>query len=72
MQYFVQIKTNSRKECVEKIDETHLKVTVNVPPHKGKANGKVIDFLASYFDISPSRIHIISGLKNKNKIVSII
>ena len=48
------------------------KVYLNSPPVDGKANKSLIDFLAEHFKIKKSKIKIVHGEKNRNKIVEIL
>lgn len=48
------------------------KVYVTVAPEQGKANKKMIELLAEYFDVPKSQIRIIKGEISRNKIVEII
>ena len=41
------------------------------PPVDGAANKTCIKFLSKWLEVSPSRIRIIAGLSNKNKIIEI-
>lgn len=69
---FVTVKTNSQKVSVDKIDETHFKISVKEPPIEGKANKAVIEAVASFFDFPKSSIIIISGLRGKKKVLGIL
>jgi len=71
MKILVRVKAGSRKNLVEKIDESHYKVWVTKLPEKGKANKVVISTLAKYFDLAPSRIIIIFGEKSNNKTIEV-
>ena len=69
MKFFVHTKPNSREEKVEKIDETHFKISVSESPVDDKANRAVIRALADYLQLPPSRLDIISGRTASNKIL---
>ncbi|MBN21489.1 MAG: hypothetical protein CL678_09410 [Bdellovibrionaceae bacterium] len=71
MKISVIVKTKSKKEGVEKTQEGVYLVRVNVPPIDGKANKRVIELLAKYYDCSKSQITLMSGAKGKNKIFKI-
>lgn len=51
--------------------QEQYKIWVNAPPEDGKANKAVIELLADYLEISKSKINIVGGLTNRNKIVEI-
>ena len=48
-----------------------LKVRVQAPPEKGKANKALVEFLSKELRIAPSRIEVISGKQSRNKRVEI-
>lgn len=72
MKIFVKAKTKSRKEFVEKVDDTHYIVAVRDLPEHNKANLAIIDALAEYFGIAPSHISIVSGQTSREKIVEVL
>jgi len=71
-EYLREGKTKSAEEKVEKIDDVHYVVHVKDPPEKGKANERVIYLLSGHFSISKSHIHIISGVKSRLKVVTVL
>lgn len=72
MKTFVHAKPKSKKEFVERIDDTHLIVAVKDPPMNNRANLAIIDALAEYYGVAPSRISIIGGQASKDKVVEIV
>jgi uncharacterized protein len=71
MKISVKIKLKSKQEKIEKIKENFFQISIKEKPIKGKANEAVINILANYFNVSCSRIKIVSGLKSKEKIIEI-
>lgn len=71
MRISVKVKAKSKKEYVEKIDDTHYKVAVKELPVKGQANKAIIEVLSNYFKIKKADINILKGEKSKQKIVEI-
>lgn len=67
MKIFVTVKTNAKKEYVERIDEANFRVGVNAIPEKGKANKRIVKILAEFFGIAPSRIFLRLGATSKKK-----
>lgn len=57
----VYVKPNAHKEVLEWVDEDTLKISVTVPPEKGKANKAVIECLAQELHIAKSTIELIRG-----------
>ena len=68
---FVTVKPNSKRESVEKIDETHFVVRANAPAKEGKANKRVEELIAEYLDVSKSSVFLIQGHTSKEKIFEI-
>lgn len=71
MKISVRVKPNSKEKKIEKVSESSFNLWIKAPAKEGKANVAVIDDLSEYFDIAKSRISIIKGQKNKNKIIEI-
>jgi len=71
MKIFVKVKTGSKKEKVEKLDDNHFLVFVKERPQKGLANEAVVKVLAGYFKVGASRVSMISGFKSRQKIIEI-
>lgn len=58
------------KNCVS-IQDNFLKIYVSSPPEKGKANKKIIELVADFFDISKTKVQIKKGIKSKDKIIQV-
>ena len=71
MKIFVKVKPKAKEEKVIKINDKNFKVSVKEPPEKGRANHAVLRALAGYFNISQSKIKIISGATSRLKIIEI-
>lgn len=72
MRISVKVKTKAKKEGVKKLAEGEFLVSANEAPEKGKANRRVVELLAEYFDVAKSNVEIVSGETSKRKIVEII
>lgn len=72
MKIFVKAKPSAKEEKVKKIDENHFAISVKGPPVQGRANKAIIRALADYLNIAPSRLNIISGHANKQKIIEFL
>ncbi len=66
----VKVITNARKNAI-KNDEGIIKVYVNAPPVKGKANKALVKLLAGHFKIKKVDIKIVKGEKSKFKTLEI-
>lgn len=71
MKITVSVKPNSKKEHVEKQPDGSYIVRVNVPPIEGRANERVIELLAEYFQCAKTKIALVSGQRGKKKIFSV-
>ena len=71
MRITVAVKPNSKKELVQEQEDGSFIVRVNALPVDGKANARVIELLAKYFDVSKSSIQLVSGPQSKKKIFSV-
>jgi len=74
MRIKIKVIPNSKKsEIIKDIQEKDfLKIKVNAPAQKGKANKKLVGILAEYFNVPKAKIKIIKGEKSHNKIVEIL
>ena len=67
----VKVFPNSKKEEMIKKSEDSFEVKVKAKPEKGMANKEVIRLLSVYFKIPESKIRLIKGFKERNKIFEI-
>ena len=51
--------------------QTYLKVRVSVVPEKGKANKAVLALLAKALGMAKSRLFVVSGGSDRNKVIRI-
>jgi uncharacterized protein YggU (UPF0235/DUF167 family) len=51
--------------------DEQLVVYVTAPPDNGKANEAMIRLLAKHLDVAPSRLMIVRGQTNRNKLVRV-
>ena len=68
--YTVRVVPNAKQRKII-ADGEMLKVYVTAPAVEGKANEAVIEALAEHFGVKRRQIKIISGEKNRNKVVEI-
>ena len=68
MNLFVAAKPGAKQEKIERLDETHFKVSVKAPPDEGRANQAVLDALAEFLKVPKSRLELIRGHKSKQKV----
>ena len=61
----------SKTKVVEVMDDESIKITISAPAEKGKANEKLISFIASEFDVNKSQVEIVSGKTARMKLIRI-
>lgn len=59
------------KNEVIPISDAEYKVKVTAVPEKGKANEKVIELLADYFNVPKSLVSIVGGKTARMKIIDV-
>lgn len=72
MRFYIKTKPKARQASVKKVNSDHLVVSVTSAPIKGAANEQVVEILSDYFDVPKSKIVILKGEKNKEKIVEVV
>ena len=65
------IQPRSTQNEILGVHNNSLKIRLTSPPVDGAANKTCIKFLAKSLGVSPSKIRIVAGLNNKNKIIEI-
>ena len=71
MRIFVKVKPNAKRTAVVRLDNDRFKISVQEPPREGKANEAVVHALADHLKIAPSRIAIVSGGSERDKVFEI-
>lgn len=71
MRLTVRVKPKSKRASVTETGDGELIVAVHETPTDGQANAAVIKAIAKHFGATPSRVRIVHGLANRNKIVEI-
>ncbi len=69
MRYSVYVKFNPT-ERVE-VSGNEITIWLRSKPERGKANRELVERLASYFEVSMNKVHIITGLTSTKKLVEI-
>jgi len=72
MKIAVKVIPNAKQADVLEESENNFRVKVDAPPKEGKANKRLIEILAQYFDVAKSKVKIVKGEKSRQKIVEII
>jgi|SoiMetStandDraft_5_1073268.scaffolds.fasta_scaffold319358_2 uncharacterized protein YggU (UPF0235/DUF167 family) len=69
MRYSVYVKFNPTEKV--EVSDNEITICLRSKPERGKANRELVERLASYFEISKDKVHIISGLTSTKKLVEI-
>ncbi len=72
MKIFITAQTMAKEDKVEKKSETEYKVSVKEPPIQGRANRAIARVLAEYFNVSVTRVNLVSGFASRQKIFEIL
>lgn len=67
----IRVKPSASCNKIKGLREEALKIDINAPPIKGRANKESIRFLAKELRIPKADIEILSGLKSKDKLIKI-
>jgi uncharacterized protein (TIGR00251 family) len=67
----ITVVANAKTALVTKIAENEYRVKVDAPPSNGRANERLIEIIASYFDVPKSKISIKAGHKSKHKVLQV-
>jgi uncharacterized protein len=68
----LHLQTGSKQNSIGGLYGERLRVRIKAQPIEGKANKQLIAFLASEFGVSKSKVAILSGLRSRDKTVSIV
>ncbi len=68
----IKVQPEAHKNEVVGVQGDALKVKINAPPVKGKANRALIDFLAKQLEVKKSDIEIMSGHTSKIKKIKVV
>jgi uncharacterized protein len=66
-----RVQPNARKDLVGEIREDQLVIHLCAPAVEGKANEALVKFLSTRLKVAKSRISLVHGEKNRNKVVAI-
>lgn len=71
MKIQVRVKPNSKTQEVSQ-EGNSFAVKVKEPAKEGRANQAVIKLLAEHFSVPESRVRILSGFRNRNKVIAVM
>jgi uncharacterized protein (TIGR00251 family) len=67
----VYVTPNAKQARVVKVSEDYFEVWIDEKPMGGRANKRLLEILAEYFNIPKSRITILRGSRTRNKTIRI-
>ena len=67
----MKVVPNSKKPGVEKMGENDFKVKVDAKAEGGKANRRLVEIIAEFFNVPKSSVRIVKGFKSRKKIIEI-
>lgn len=67
----IYVQPNAKKDELVGEYNNRLKIRITAPPTDNKANKHLIKFLAKFFAVPPSRIELIKGETQRNKLFKI-
>lgn len=71
MELQVRVQPRARRNSIEVVDGSKLKIYVTTAPEGGKANDAVVALLAKSLGIAKSHIRIVRGHKSRDKLLDI-
>jgi uncharacterized protein (TIGR00251 family) len=72
MRIYVKVVPRSSRNVVERTGEGEYRVRLTAAPVQGKANEKLVETLADYFDVPKSLVVIRGGKTARTKIVDVL
>ncbi len=67
----VRVFPGSKKEKITKTTDNSFEIKIKEKPERGEANKKLILVLSSYFKIPQSKVRLIKGFRQRNKIFKV-
>ena len=69
--FLVRLQPGASSDRIAGIRGEALKVQVSAPPLEGRANQRLVEFLAHEMGINRSRLEIVAGLHSQDKTVAV-
>jgi uncharacterized protein YggU (UPF0235/DUF167 family) len=71
MQLSVRVVAGAKKEKVEALSDTRLKIAVKQKAEAGAANARVVELVAKHCNVPAKTVRIIKGHKSPSKILKV-
>lgn len=70
---YIRVKAfpDAGKEVVQELGEHRLQICVREPPADNRANKRIIELVAQYYNVVPNSVRIISGHHRPTKLLQI-
>jgi len=72
---YLKVKVHSgagKTDIIDIMEDNTIKIDIVALPIKGRANHELIKFLAKKFEVNKNNVKIISGIRDKVKLIKII
>jgi uncharacterized protein (TIGR00251 family) len=63
----VRAQPGAKKNAVLGVRNDRLRVAVQAPPDKGRANDAIVEVLAEFFGVKRSQVELVAGPTNRDK-----
>ena len=70
MKIRIKVRPGSKTEELSREGDSFI-AKVKEPPKEGRANQAVIKLLAEHFSVPQSQVRILSGFRNRNKVIEV-
>lgn len=71
MRYRVRVIPNAKRPEVILLDNRDIKVKVDAQAEEGKANKRLMEILANYFNVPKNKVMIVHGAKSRLKTIEV-
>jgi uncharacterized protein YggU (UPF0235/DUF167 family) len=68
----IKAAAHAKKESIEQIAPQTLRITVREPAENNRANKRILELLAEYYELPVKKFRIISGHTAPNKMIQIL
>lgn len=68
----VKVSAGVKTEKMEEVSPDHFKIRVQEPPEKGRANERVLELVAEYFNVPISNVTLKHGVSSRMKTILVI
>ncbi len=71
MQISVRVTAGAKREAVEIVSDTRLKISVKEKAEQGAANGRALELVAKHFGVPAKKVRLVRGAHSPSKIFSV-